>query len=235
MPLHTVLFFFLCIVVSIGAPTEPRAEMNPPSPDIRAREVYILGQPPRIAPLDARSLDEKEAAAARSVVQEIWATFSVPPQEELSEYFETMVRHPSLMRQQVAMSMQLATGELSHRDRELAVLRTAWLCQAPYEWGEHVKIGKRLAGFTSAEIERITVGSAAPGWTKHEKALLVAVEELFADAMISDETWRVLAENLNEKQLLELPVLVGYYQSVAYLQNAVRFRLRSGNTGLSMR
>lgn len=227
----------LCLAIAWGTctPVVLSAEAAQPMVDIRAREADILGRPPRIAPLDVSSLDEKEAEVAWSVVRNIWATFSVPPQDELSEYFETMVRHPKLMQQQVGMSMQLARGELSPRDRELAVLRTAWLCQAPYEWGEHVQIGRRVAGFTREEVERITIGSAAPGWNEHEKAVLLAVEELFTGAMISDATWQALASRLNDRQLLELPVLVGYYQSVAYLQNAVRFRLRAGNTGLSMR
>ena len=91
--------------------------------------------------------------------------------------------------------------------------------------GEHVHVGKRLAGLSTEDIERVTVGSSATGWTEHERALLRAVEELLADAMISDETWAILARGLNDKQLLEFPLLVGFYQSIAYLQNSVRFRL----------
>jgi alkylhydroperoxidase family enzyme len=237
-PRHFPAFCF-CLYLSgflfAFAPASLSAESAVTKADIQAREAYILGSPPRIPPLDTDSMDEKDAEAAWSVVRDIWATFSIPPQTDMSEYFATMVRHPKLMQQQVGLSMQLAQGALAPRDRELAVLRTAWLCQAPYEWGEHVQIGKRVAGFTSEEIERITTGSAAPEWDEHERAILRAVEELFADAMISDETWRILASLLDDRQLLELPVLVGYYQSVAYLQNAVRFRLRAGNPGLSLR
>lgn len=114
------------------------------------------------------------------------------------------------------------------------VLRVAWLWQAPYEWGEHVKLAK-AAGITSEEIERVTAGSAAPGWDDHEAALLRAAEELCADAMISDATWAVLAQRLDEQQLFELPVLVGQFTNVAYFQNALRLRLESHNPGLHAR
>ena len=60
------------------------------------------------------------------------------------------------------------------RERELAVLRVAWLCRAPYEWGEHVELAK-LCGVSAEEIERVTQGSSAAGWSDHECALLLAV------------------------------------------------------------
>jgi alkylhydroperoxidase family enzyme len=123
---------------------------------------------------------------------------------------------------------------LPGRDREVAVLRIGWLCRAPYEWGEHVLIAKKL-GVTSAEIEAITIGSTAPGWSVHDRAILRAVEELYADAMISDATWATLAERYDERQLIELPVLIGQYQAVAYYQNSLRLRLHHNNPGLTAR
>jgi hypothetical protein len=57
----------------------------------------------------------------------------------------------------------------------------------------------------------LTVGSTAPGWNGEDRALLEAVEELYDDAMISDETWSRLSEFLTDKELLELPLLAGYY------------------------
>jgi len=113
-------------------------------------------------------------------------------------------------------------------------LRTGWLCKAPYEWGEHVKIGKRV-GLTREEIERVTGGSTASGWDENDRALLSAIEQLKENAMISDETWAVLKRRLDERQLIELPILVGQYQGLAYLQNALRLRLIAGNPGLSAR
>src|SRR5262249_2898421 len=128
----------------------------------------------------------------------------------------------------------LGNGTLPARARELVILRIGWLCRAPYEWGEHVELAKR-AGISTEEIERVTRGSASDGWNDPNRALLQAVEELFADAMISDATWAVLAHHFDEKQLIELPILVGQYQTVAYFQNSLRLRLQRGNRGLRAR
>jgi alkylhydroperoxidase family enzyme len=97
---------------------------------------------------------------------------------EVPELVITLLRHPDLYQRITELAVQLlGRGVLTPRDRELAVLRVGWLCQAPYEWGEHVRIAKQV-GLTSEEIERVTQGSSAPGWTKHEAAVLRAVEEL---------------------------------------------------------
>jgi alkylhydroperoxidase family enzyme len=154
---------------------------------------------------------------------------------KLPEIVRTMLRHPQLFVRITDVGIQLlGQGALSARDRELAILRIGWLCRAPYEWGEHVLVAKRI-GITGAEIERVTQGSQAEGWTPHEQAILRAAEELHKDAMISDATWAVLAKRLDERQLIELPVLIGQYQAVAYYQNALRLRLHDGNPGLSAR
>ena len=217
---------FLAVIATVNVMAGSRSDQA----EIEAREKVILGAPPRIEPLAPSALDAEKRAA----VQEIWDALGSPPREDMPEYFLTMLRHPQLMLRQSQFSVQLFRGELPVRERELAILRLAWLLQAPYEWGEHVRAGKRV-GLSSDEIERITIGSSAPGWSEHERAIMRAVEELHADAMISDPTWKVLARTWNEKQLLEFPVLVGFYQSIAYLQNSVRFRLEKNNQGLSAR
>ncbi len=90
------------------------------------------------------------------------------------------------------------------------------------------------SGLPAEEIERIVAGSSAPGWSRHEGAIIKAVEELFTRFQISDATWAVLAESWSEQQLLEFPILVGVYAATAMQQNSIRFAtLRADNTGLT--
>ena len=225
--------------------------------DAEQREARVLGSGPRIDPLEVDELSEdlleiitrmvQVNSAINSRDQEMLtdlmsdqtantATVDLAAQvKNLPEIVRTMLRHPNLFARQTDIGIQLLVqGALSPRDRELAILRIGWLCQAPYEWGEHVHVAKNL-GITSDEIERITQGSNAPGWSEHEQALLRAAEELRHDAMISDATWTTLSKRLNDKQLIELPIVIGQYQTVAYYQNSLRLRLHEGNLGLKAR
>lgn len=197
----------------------------------RLRHDLIIGNPPRIRPLKQSEIS-KELLASHNQLRK---AVSLPPVDEVPEFTATMFRHPDLYESHMAFSLKLFHGALTPRDRELAVLRVAWLCQAPYAWGEHVRIGKQLGGLTDNEVARITIGSTAPEWYERDRALLQAVEELHGDAMISQRTWTVLSNNLSEKQLIELPLLVGQYQGTAYLQNSFRSRLAAGNSGLYAR
>jgi alkylhydroperoxidase family enzyme len=62
-----------------------------------------------------------------------------------------------------------------------------------------------------------------------------AAEELYDDAVVSDGTWATLAKRLDDRQLIELLVVIGQYQAVAYYQNSLRLRLHEGNPGLKAR
>jgi 4-carboxymuconolactone decarboxylase len=198
---------------------------------IATRQQEILGQPPRVAPLNPHELGEQ----AQAIVARIRQAAGTPATGGIPEYVATFLKHPALYEKHVALGTELlGNGTLTARQRELAVLRTGWLCGAPYEWGEHVEIAKR-AGLTSDEIERVTQGSEAVGWSKEDGAILRAAEELHASAMISDETWRILEEFLDERQQIELPYVIGTYTKVAFFQNALRLRLQKGNQGLSAR
>ena len=199
--------------------------------DIDAREAEILGKPQRIGPLDPKDFD----AEARALVVNVRESLGLSDHSKMPEVFATMLKHPGLFRCQMEMGIQLlGKGALDARERELAILRCGWLCRAPYEWGEHVDIGKRY-GVTPEEIERVRQGSSAPGWTEHEAAVLRAVEELLRDQMIADRTWDVLARKWTERQLIEFPTLIGQYVATAYLQNSLRVRLAKDNTGLRHR
>lgn len=195
------------------------------------RQEEIVGRPPRIAPLEPARIGED----AQAIVARIRQAAGAPATGEVPEYIATFLKHPGLYEKHTALGAELlGNPTLAIRDRELAILRTGWLLGAPYEWGEHVAIGKR-AGLTDAEVERITQGSQAPGWSRHDRAILRAAEELRERAMIADDTWGELAVFLDEKQLIELTYLIGNYTKVAYLQNALRMRLRADNPGLKAR
>ncbi|MFT3967947.1 MAG: carboxymuconolactone decarboxylase family protein [Sphingobium sp.] len=197
--------------------------------DIAAREAEIIGKPQRIAPL----AEEAFSPEARALVTDIRATLGAET-TSIPEVFGVMLHHPRLFKCQMDAGIVFFQGEIPPRERELAVLRVAWWCKAPYEWGEHVDISKRH-GVTAEEVERVTHGSAAPGWSDHDRAILRAVEELLGDQMISDATWAILARTWTEAQLVEFPPLVGAYFATALQQNALRVRLASDNPGLTHR
>ena len=106
------------------------------------------------------------------------------------------------------------------RDKELLILRTAWLSRGDYIWGRHNVMGQG-AGLTEEAILRITMGPDAPGWDEFETALLRAADELHVSRFVSDETWAALGERYSEDELREVVLIVGNYTQLAMFQNTL--------------
>lgn len=138
--------------------------------------------------------------------------------------FTTLARHERTFGSLMQLGRRLVMGAaLSFRDRELLILRTAWNCRSDYEWGQHVQIAA-AGGVDHATIDRIPVGPDAPGWTDRERLMLRGADELHATAAIDDTTWAGLELALDEAELIELPLLVGYYHLVAFALGALRIQ-----------
>ena len=176
---------------------------------------------PRIAPIPPDEQDDQ--------VKELLGAAAAPG-ATASNIFATLVRHPGLFRRWLPFGGKMLAGKLPSRDRELLILRTAWRCQSEYEWGQHVVIA-RAAGVTSDEIARVRHGAGAAGWSDFDAVLLQAADELHDDACIGDATWKALAARYDEKQLVELPMLVGQYHLVGFTLNSLGVQLEPGVAG----
>jgi 4-carboxymuconolactone decarboxylase len=166
---------------------------------------------PRIPPLADAERDDQ----ARELLGQAGG-----PAAGASNIFATFVRHPGLFRKWLPLGGKLLAGKLPARDRELLILRTGWHCRSDYEWAQHVRIA-RSAGLSDDEIARVRQGPDAPGWSSFDALLLRAADELHVDACIADDTWAALATRYDERQLVELPMLVGHYHLVAFTLNSL--------------
>lgn len=110
-------------------------------------------------------------------------------------------------------------GELPRRDTELVILRVAWNCRARYEWGQHVDIGLRV-GLQPEEIARVALGPDTSGWDSRQLALLRAADEFHHDRMVSESTWELLSVFFNQRLLIELLMLIGFYEGLAGVLNS---------------
>jgi 4-carboxymuconolactone decarboxylase len=178
---------------------------------------------PRIAPLSPTEQDAQHTELLGSV-----ATTTGPA----TNIFRTLVRHPGLFRRWLPFGGKLLAGKLPPRDRELAILRTGWRCGSEYEWGQHVLIG-RAAGLTDEEINRIQAGPDAAGWDPADAVVLRAADELHDDSCIQESTWNLLADRYDERQLIELVMLIGHYHMVAFTLNTLGVQREPGVPGFT--
>jgi alkylhydroperoxidase family enzyme len=133
----------------------------------------------------------------------------------------TLMWNPELQEAHAGLANYLRSSTcLPRRDREIAILRQAWDGGADYQWAMHAEMALD-AGLTSDEIGHIPAGPDSGVWAPHEAAIIRAVDELDASCRVSDDTWNALAAHYDERQMIELLVLVGNYRLLAYVFNAV--------------
>ncbi|MBO0728196.1 MAG: carboxymuconolactone decarboxylase family protein [Acidimicrobiaceae bacterium] len=172
---------------------------------------------PRIAPIT----DEECTDEVRAFFAEIDGPGGRRGLSKLN-ILRTLAHHPELARRYLNFGLHiLRFSSLPPRLRELITMRTACLFRADYEWTKHAQEARRL-GISEEEIDATRVGSDAPLWSDLDRSALRAVEQLKQDTDVDDETWKVLAEHLDQQQLLDFLFTVGCYAMLAMVLNGLR-------------
>lgn len=176
---------------------------------------------PRIAALEA----QQWTAEASSLMQ--------PFVDQGRDYniFKTMANHPNLAKRWLVFAGHiLGKSSLGVRERELAILRIGYLCQAGYEWGQHVVIAREL-GMSDDEIRSCKAGTATPNLSELDRLIFQATDELHADAHISDKTWAELSRHYSTQQLMDLVFTIGQYNLVSMALNSFGVQADEGLPG----
>jgi len=173
---------------------------------------------PRIQPLPLEELEPEQQKLARLGADTV---------------IQVLARNPELMNASSGLGAYLlGQGKLHPRIRELAILRVAQRCDAPYEWANHVPAALG-GGATEDEINALS--DPAASWAPADDAVLRATDELCADAFVSDETWAALAATRDEPEILEVLFLVGYYRMMAGFLNSAGVEVKPGQPVLGER
>ncbi|HEX7292894.1 MAG TPA: carboxymuconolactone decarboxylase family protein [Conexibacter sp.] len=163
---------------------------------------------PRIAPGGRREIGLVNAAIVR--VLGAAAGGGEPPR-----VFTTLARHRGLFRRWLWFAGALMPGgTLPRAEAELVILRVACNAGCDYEWTQHERLAQR-AGLSAQDIARVREGADTPGWSSRQALLLRAADELHAERRIGDELWEALARAYDERELIELCLLVGHYEMLA--------------------
>jgi alkylhydroperoxidase family enzyme len=112
----------------------------------------------------------------------------------------------------------LEHGVLDDRTREILILETVRRTGSTYLWDEHLTIAV-AAGLSTVEVDSLA-GESRHAWPENDGALIRAVDELVTDHVVTDGTWQLLSQNLDEQQLLELLFVVGTYNCLAMVLNS---------------
>jgi 4-carboxymuconolactone decarboxylase len=179
--------------------------------------------PPRIEPVPSDQWDER---LTRLLTSAPGGT------DEPMHLFTTLAHQPELFRRWLGFGGALLAGHLPGRLRELVILRTAYRFDAPYEWAHHIELAE-AQGISGAEVAALGGDLAVVHWDLFERAALAAVDETKDAGAVTDATWSVLAERLDEGDLVELVMLVGHYVLLSSVLRSLRLPLEPSAAALA--
>ncbi len=132
----------------------------------------------------------------------------------------TLMRHKDLFFRWNFFAYQVfIRSNIPPREKEIIIMRTAWLSRSEYEWIHHAAGSKNAGLFSEEEIDRIKEGTNAEGWSDLEALLIRSVDELFTQTYLSDANWKALSKQYESNQIMEICFIVGYYNMLAMTLN----------------
>ncbi len=117
-------------------------------------------------------------------------------------------------------------SKIDPRLREMAIIQVGYCARSVYEYSHHVKIGFDY-GVSEDDVRAIADDTAGKP-TKLDpltKAVLKAARELSLDIKLSDETFAVLKQHLDNARLLDLFLAICAYNSTVRMLAALQIDL----------
>jgi len=110
-------------------------------------------------------------------------------------------------------------GKRPDADRELAILVAAQHSASEFEWFVHEPIALS-AGLSPEVVASIKEGKTPVGLASRQSCIIDVVGELFRTKTLSEESFLAAQSELNNECLIEVIVIAGFYQLLAFVLNA---------------
>ena len=145
--------------------------------------------------------------------------------KKLTGPFQIWLNAPDfgLLAQAVGAHVRYKTS-LSPRLSETAILATARLWKAQYEWHAHAPMAEK-GGVKPKTIKEIQAGREPKSAAKDERALIDFVQELYKTRRVSDRTYKRAHSFLGDAGMVEFIGIIGYYAMISMTLNVFRAEL----------
>ena len=127
----------------------------------------------------------------------------------------TFAHHPALANAFSPLNIHLLSqNTLPVKQRQIAIMRVAWITGATYMWSSHLQTSISC-GLSPEMYGPIQRGADDAYFTPFEATVIRATDDLVNDRKVSDANWHALMAEWDEKQMLDFLFTVGCYVMVA--------------------
>jgi len=112
--------------------------------------------------------------------------------------------------------------KLDDKIRELAIIRVAILNRAKYVLDAHVPTMALDAGLSREQCRALSDWKGSPLFDARERAVLAYTDAMTRDIQVPDPVFEALRPHFDERQLVELTVLIGTYNTHSRVMEALQ-------------
>ena len=114
---------------------------------------------------------------------------------------------------------------LDGRLREIIIIRLGHLTRCQYVLRQHVPTLALADGLSLTECNALADWEASPLFSAGERAALAYADVMTRDIVVGDEVFAQVAQHFDQRQLVELTVLIGTYNMNARVLQALELDL----------
>src|SRR5262245_39224218 len=199
---------------------------------IAATVTLLMAQAPPPNPRDVQLVGDRFKALK-------WDEMT-PPQKTMMEHlvsgerrgaggpFNVLLRSPEVgdLVQQFGAQMRFHSS-LPRKLNEMAIIITARHWTAQYEWNAH-RAAAAQAGLSEPIIQGIAAGKPPSSMDADETIIYNFATELLNSKQVSDPVFKAVKDKFEERGVVDLINVMGYYQLVSMLLNVDRYPLPAG-------
>lgn len=143
----------------------------------------------------------------------------------LVNLYRVVGHSPALGQQFIRMGNRiLYRSKVPPKLRELAILWVGHVAEAPYEFTKHTVIGL-ASGISQAQLDALADWPTSSLFDAQERAVLAYADEVSRNYRVQDATFAALKGFLDDEQVVELTIAVGFYEMVCRILEALQIEL----------
>jgi AhpD family alkylhydroperoxidase len=162
-----------------------------------------MSRVPSLSRDDAISIDQ----------QPLWDRLEAERKVPTANIFRALANAPVLLDAFLSYANAMRdSSQLSPKLRELAILSVGHTTGSEYEIAHHQSHGRK-AGLTDGQLAAVGDGESPELFDDAERAVMALARESTAKVHVSDTTWAAAAKHLDDRQMVELTLTIGWYNS----------------------
>ena len=167
-------------------------------------------------------IDEKEHPEFAELVEK----FRTGRRGRLINIYRLLLNSPALAESWFSHSNAVRwKTALDGRLREIIIIRLGHLTRCQYVLRQHVPALALADGLSLTECNALADWEASPLFSAGERAALAYADVMTRDIVVGDEVFAQVAQYFDQRQLVELTVLIGTYNMNARVLQALELDL----------